>query len=191
MKPNSTLRYFLSLCSSSLLAISFAHADQIWDGGSLVDSNWNTAANWGLDTLPTFSNAITFVGNTRNGAVNNLTAASTIGGINLTNAGGIGQTNAFTLSGNKITLIGYSTGTWNSGLFTYLGNTLDDDSNFTFSGIDWTFDYNDDVAGANYNSDLASFTSSGRFVTMTAIPEPSAALLGGIGMLLLFRRRRI
>ena len=93
-------------------------------------------------------------------------------------------------AGDTITLIGYSTGTWNSGLFTYLGNTLNDDSTFTFSGIDWTFDYNDLTAGDNYNSDLSAFTGSARYVTMTAVPEPRAALLGGIGMLMLLRRRR-
>lgn len=92
--------------------------------------------------------------------------------------------------GNTITLIGYSTGTWNGGLFTYLGNTLNDDSTFNFSGIDWTFDYNDLTAGDNYNSDLSAFTGSAKYVTMTAIPEPRAALLGGIGLLMLLRRRR-
>ena len=92
--------------------------------------------------------------------------------------------------GDTITLIGYSTGTWNGGLFTYLGNTLNDDSTFTFSGIDWIFDYNDEFAGDNYNSDLSAFTGSARYVTMTAIPEPRAALLGSIGLLFLLRRRR-
>ena len=93
-------------------------------------------------------------------------------------------------AGDTITLIGYSTGTWNNGLFTYLGDTLNDDSTFTFSGIDWTFDYDDLTAGDNYNSDLSAFTASARYVTMTAVPEPRAALLGGIGMLMLLRRRR-
>ena len=92
--------------------------------------------------------------------------------------------------GDKITLIGYSTGTWNGGLFTYLGNTLNDDTNFTFSGIDWTFNYNDTAFGDNYQSDMSAFTGSARYVTMTAVPEPRAALLGGLGLLMLLRRRR-
>jgi MYXO-CTERM domain-containing protein len=42
------------------------------------------------------------------------------------------------------------------------------------------------MAGGNFNSQ-ATGTS---FVTLTAVPEPSAALLGGLGMMLLLRRRR-
>jgi autotransporter-associated beta strand protein len=88
--------------------------------------------------------------------------------------------------GDKLTLISYS-GTWNGGLFNYSGSTLADDSTFTFSGSQWSFNYNDTVAGTNYTSDL----TSGSFVTMTVIPEPDvAALIGGLGMLLLLRRRR-
>lgn len=88
--------------------------------------------------------------------------------------------------GEKLTLISY-TGTWNGGLFDYNGSTLADDSNFNFSGIDWTFNYNDEFKGTNY-ADEATGT---RFVTMTAIPEPSAAaLLGAFGVLALVRRRR-
>lgn len=85
----------------------------------------------------------------------------------------------------KLTLISYS-GAWDNGLFTYLGSPLADDSTISFSGIDWIFNYNDTVAGSNYTGDL---TSPG-FVTMTAIPEPGAALLGSLGLLALLRRRR-
>jgi hypothetical protein len=88
--------------------------------------------------------------------------------------------------GEKLTLISYS-GAWNGGLFNY-GGTLADDSTITFSGMDWLFNYNDISAGTNYTGDL---TGSG-FVTMTAIPEPNVAvLLGGLGTLVLLRRRRI
>ena len=100
MKTTFKLNAFLTL-----LTISSASAGQIWDGTG-VDDNWNTAANWDSDALPTFTNVITFTGNTRNSAVNNLTADSIIGGINLTNDGSAGLTNAFTLSGNRITLGG-------------------------------------------------------------------------------------
>jgi autotransporter-associated beta strand protein len=84
----------------------------------------------------------------------------------------------------KLTLISYS-GTWNGGLFNY-GGTLADDSTINFSGATWQFNYNDTVAGSNYTSDLTGTS----FVTMTVIPEPRAALLGGLGLLMLLRRRR-
>jgi autotransporter-associated beta strand protein len=87
--------------------------------------------------------------------------------------------------GEKLTLISYS-GTWNGGLFSY-GSTLADDSTITFSGMGWSFNYNDTSAGTNYTSDLTGSS----YVTMTAIPEPNvAALLGGLGILSLLGRRR-
>ena len=88
------------------LAAASAVADNTWDGGSATDSFWNTAANWGLDGLPTLTTALTFTGNTRNDATNNLTANTNLTGIFLTNDGSAGKTNPFTLSGNAITLGG-------------------------------------------------------------------------------------
>jgi hypothetical protein len=88
--------------------------------------------------------------------------------------------------GDKLTLISYS-GVWNGGLFYYLGGTLADDSTISFSGIDWSFNYNDNASGTNYTSDL----TGSNYVTMTAIPEPSVtALLGGLVMLTIKRRRK-
>lgn len=86
--------------------------------------------------------------------------------------------------GEKLTLISYS-GAWNNGLFTY-GSTLADDSTFVFSGASWHLNYNDTGAGTNFAGELVG----SNFVTMTVIPEPRAALLGSLGLLLLFRRRR-
>ncbi len=87
---------------------------------------------------------------------------------------------------DKLTLISYD-GTWNGGMFTYLGNLLLDDTYFMLNGQQWLFNYNDTDAGINYTGDLGSAT---RFVTIT-VPEPNvAALLGGLGVIALLRRRR-
>ncbi len=85
---------------------------------------------------------------------------------------------------DKLTLISYS-GTWNGGLFTYLGSPLLDDSSIVINGQQWWFNYNDTDAGTNFTGDLTGTS----FVTMT-VPEPRAALLGGFGLLILLRRRR-
>ena len=41
-------------------------------------------------------------------------------------------------NGEKLTLISY-TGSWNGGLFDYLGSDVIDDSQITFSGSTWLF----------------------------------------------------
>jgi len=45
---------------------------------------------------------------------------------------------------------------------------------------------NDALGGSNYSSDQ----TYSKFVTLTAIREPTALTLGGLGALLLLRRRR-
>lgn len=86
-------------------------------------------------------------------------------------------------AGNKFTLFAYD-GTL-SGVFKDFGGATDilDDTNFTDAGGIWTMNYNDINPGLNGGS-------GSRYVTITAIPEPSAVLLGGLGMLMLLRRRR-
>lgn len=77
-----------------------ARAGNTWDGGSALNGNWNTAANWDGDTLPNFSTAITFAGNANLISTNDLNAIS-VGGITFDAAAG-----AFTLRGNAINLTG-------------------------------------------------------------------------------------
>jgi len=96
----------------------------------------------------------------------------------------LGLTGTWNL-GTKLTLMSY-TGAWNNGLFTYDSQTLNNGDTFILSGATWQFFYDDTVAGSNFTDDLTGSS----FVTMTVIPEPTTALLGGLGMLALLRRRR-
>ena len=81
--------------------------------------------------------------------------------------------------GTKFNLISYA-GTWNGFEF----NGYADDSTFTAFGNEWLINYNDVSVGA-VNGGLYA-----NAVTLTVIPEPAAALLGGLGLLVLLRRRR-
>ena len=81
--------------------------------------------------------------------------------------------------GDSLTLIGYS-GAWDSTTFDGLANA----STFTDAGYEWLIRYDDATAGS-----LNGGTGDA-FVTLTVIPEPAAALLGGLGFLVLLRRRR-
>jgi fibronectin-binding autotransporter adhesin len=89
----------------------------------------------------------------------------------------------------KLTMINYS-GVWNGGIFLMNAGThwdaLEDDSNFIVNGQSWRINYNDTTGGSNYSSEQ----TLANFVTLTAVPEPSAALLGGLGAMMLLRRRR-
>lgn len=80
--------------------------------------------------------------------------------------------------GNKFTLFGYNTGAL-TGTFT----GYNDDTEHTFGGGLWLINYNDLTTGSNGGTGT-------RFVTITAVPEPAAALLGSIGLFALLRRRR-
>jgi autotransporter-associated beta strand protein len=88
--------------------------------------------------------------------------------------------------GDKLTLISYLDP--GEGITSGFNGYLDDTA-YTFGSNQWLFDYNDTLAGNNFAAD-ATANSQNRFVTMTLVPEPSAALLGAGGLLVLLRRRR-
>ena len=87
--------------------------------------------------------------------------------------------NSLLAPGSKFTLISYF-GTWDGDIF----NGYADDSTFTLLGNEWYINY-DDVSAGSING--GAFNNA---VTLTAIPEPTVSFLGGIGALLLLRRRR-
>lgn len=80
--------------------------------------------------------------------------------------------------GDKFTLFSYSIGNL-SGTFSGLA----DGSTFNDGGGLWQINYSDLSAGINGGTGSS-------FVTITAVPEPGAALMGSLGMLALLRRRR-
>lgn len=73
---------------------------------------------------------------------------------------------SFVPLGNKFTLIAYD-GPWN--LETFSGYA--DDSTFMLGSNLWLINYNDPIAGSNFQSDAT--TNGNLFVTITAVPEPS------------------
>jgi autotransporter-associated beta strand protein len=87
--------------------------------------------------------------------------------------------------GEKFTLFAYNVAQGLTGTLKDVSAvTLADGDIFNDAGGNWQIDYNDASAGLNGGI-------GDTFVTITAVPEPNAAmLLGGLGMLALLRRRR-
>jgi len=77
--------------------------------------------------------------------------------------------------GTAFTLINY-TGAWNEGLFTYHDVVLENLDQFEFNGQQWRIVYDALTGGQNFAD---QYLEGSRFVKMTVIPEPSAAILLG------------
>jgi autotransporter-associated beta strand protein len=95
---------------------------------------------------------------------------------------------------SRLTLIDYLasgvTG-WNGGLFTFGANLLNDGEIFNALGYQFAINYDDTmVGGLSSPYGVGDVSNGGTYVTLTVVPEPRAALLGGLGMLALLRRRR-
>ena len=111
---------------------------------------------------------------------------SLTGAVNLTLDDLSSNPQAFPIN-TKFSLINY-TDTWNSGVFTYNSLTLANGTQFTAGLNTWLITYNDATGGVNFSNEYVG----GHFVNLTAVvPETGVAVLGGIGLLTLLRRRRI
>ena len=101
-RTNLAVRLFLATAMLTLAAGGQALAGNfLWDGGSLVDSNWGTTANWNPDGAPANngSAAIHMAGLTR--LTPNVDGAWNIASLTFDNGAG-----AFTLSGSTLTING-------------------------------------------------------------------------------------
>jgi len=95
---------------------------------------------------------------------------------------------------SKLTLINYN-GVWNGNTFAGFANN----STFLLGSNTWQIRYDDIDGGDNFLGDNflgdnflgeQNFSNYLTITTIAAIPEPSAALLGGLGVFALLRRRR-
>jgi fibronectin-binding autotransporter adhesin len=87
-----------------------------------------------------------------------------------------------------LSLINY-TGTLNSGFFTYDSNELSDGEQFTAGLNTWQINYDAISGGINFASE---YHVGGKFITLTAVPEPGSWLALGclVGSGAFLRRRR-
>jgi autotransporter-associated beta strand protein len=77
----------------------------------------------------------------------------------------------------RFALVNY-TGAWNGGLFTLGGTTLADGAWFTAGTRQWQIDYDALSGAANFAADQ----KAGRYVTITAVPEPGGIALAAAGI---------
>jgi T5SS/PEP-CTERM-associated repeat protein len=81
-------------------------------------------------------------------------------------------------------------GSWTGGSFSHSGASLADEAVFSSGDQLWRIDYDATAGGVNRT---AEYLPDGRFVNLVAVPEPSAGVLLGIGLLgpaLAWRRAR-
>ncbi|MGE4490227.1 MAG: hypothetical protein AB7E95_11860 [Kiritimatiellales bacterium] len=90
---------FAGLCAAAIITQA---ATITWDGEG-GDANWSTAANWSTDTVPSSSDGVKFAGTSPTTVNNDLVGAAF--GAAIWNAIDIDSTSAYTLNGNRVTLM--------------------------------------------------------------------------------------
>ncbi|MFU8892657.1 MAG: beta strand repeat-containing protein [Luteolibacter sp.] len=151
---------------------SLGVGDLIFEEGSIYSYEFQTNL---FSTTPEISGDLTYASGTLNIATGTVLTLTDL------------ATSTALAIGTKLTLISYFGGWTSDQLFTYNGEELANNSIFTIGLNQWNFKYDDTSGGLNFTEDQTAAT---HFVTMTVIPEPTTALLGGLGMLCLLRRRR-
>jgi autotransporter-associated beta strand protein len=81
--------------------------------------------------------------------------------------------------GTTLTLMSYTSGSWNGGLFSFGGTTLANNAEFSAGGTLWRIVYDDMVGGVN----VPGGQTTGGFLNVVAVPEPAGWLLAVIGAL--------
>lgn len=93
----------LLILAALLFTLNLHAAISTWDGGSLVDNNWSTAANWVGDVVPNSGDDLVFSGSTRTSPTNDFAAGTSFNSISFSNGA-----SSFNLSGNAILISGGS-----------------------------------------------------------------------------------
>jgi autotransporter-associated beta strand protein len=158
-------------------------------GATTIDGTLAPGASTGILT---FENALTLAGSTVM-EIDGTAGAGLVGGHDFINLTGVGAAGLLTYGGTMTldisTLFGAGTYSWN--LFEFASETGG------FTSISLTDQYSGSLTdagggvwGLTSGNDSWSFTESTGVLGLTVIPEPGAALLGGLGLIALLRRRR-
>jgi len=81
--------------------------------------------------------------------------------------------------GTILSLMSYN-GTWNGGNFSLNGTPLAQGGEFAMGLNSWTINYTATTGGVNFPSDQIA---GGKFINITAVPEPSVVALLALGAL--------
>lgn len=152
-------------------------------GAATISGNLNPGTSPGVLS---FSNNLTLSGSTTNLEILGLNRGTDYDGVNVSGVlayGGILNLAFGTIFGSDEVFNLFDLFTGTSGTFSEVNLTGDYATTLTNNSGVWT-------GTTNLGNQSWSFAQSTGDLTLTVIPEPSAALLGGLGALLLLRRRR-